>query len=118
MMENKKVKNKNIEKINVNVDLEKKLLEIEGNNLKLDDNLLDAKARVIGNSEFRQLYLIYNVGQSDHSSEDYTRLVTFLESIGKSKEINLAYIPYKLKETGFELPIIVLDSYMKINISV
>ncbi|MEK6914862.1 MAG: hypothetical protein AABW83_04385 [Nanoarchaeota archaeon] len=102
-----------MEKLNVSLDLEKRLLNIDGNNFELDSGLIDASDKSRSNSEYRNLYLIYNKGDS---YSDYSKLTAFIESIGKKDIINLCHILYD-RSTGRELPVISINGSMEINIS-
>ena len=102
-----------METLNVSLDLEKRLLNIDGNSLELDSSLADARVRVRSDSESNDLYLIYS--NLNNSSKDYKKLEYFKKLIGKT-DIRSYHSLYN-KQNGGESSMIVLSGNIKINIS-
>ena len=100
-------------RLNVSLDLERKLLSVDGDSLELNSSLVGARVRVMNDSKSKDLYLIYN--SYDNSSNDYKRLGCFIKSIGET-DIRLYHHLYD-EENGGRYPMIILDGNIKINIS-
>ena len=99
--------------LNISLDLEKRLLNIDGNDLELDSSLADARVRIKSDSKSNYLYLVYNT--LDNSSKDYRRLNDFIKRIRKT-DIELYHSLYSEENDG-RFSMIILNGNIKINIS-